>query len=230
MRVGGFQKTSLLDYPDRISAIIWTIDCNFRCPFCYNKQLVTGKTELIPEEEIISFLKKRKSLLEGLSISGGEPLLQETLIEFIKKVKKLNYKIKIDTNGSVPSRLEELIENNLLDYISMDIKAPKDKYDKLSGIKVKIEDIEKSINLIRNKDIDYEFKTTIVPTLLDKKDIIKIAKWLKGSEQYYLQQFRNDSLLISPKLKEVKPYSKDKLYDILNDIRPYFKNCDIRGV
>lgn len=230
MRIGGFQKTSLLDYPDTICAIIWTTDCNFRCPFCYNKQLVLGEAEIIPEEEILSFLKKRRTMLEGLSISGGEPLLQDKLINFLKKVKELNYKIKIDTNGSFSKKLKELIDKKLVDYISMDVKAPKDKYDSLSGIKVSISEIEQSINLIKNEASDYEFKTTIVPGLLDKKDIIKIAKWLEGSKQYYLQQFRKDSPLISLKLNDVKPYSRKELNNIINDIKPYFKKCSIRGV
>ena len=110
MRIGGFQKTSLLDYPDCISAIIWTIDCNFRCPFCYNKNIVFAKVEPIPEEEVLSFLKKRKGLLEGLVVTGGEPLLQEDIVDFIKKVKKLDYLVKIDTNGTFPEGLKEIID------------------------------------------------------------------------------------------------------------------------
>ena len=156
MNIGGLQKTSLLDYPDTLCAIIWTMGCNFRCPFCYNKQLVLKKTEIIPEEEILYFLKKRKGVLEGLSISGGEPLLQENIVNFIEKVKKMNYLIKIDTNGAFPGKLKELIDKKLVDYVSMDIKAPKKKYDKLAGVKTNILKLEQSINLIKNEGIAAE--------------------------------------------------------------------------
>jgi len=230
MKIGGLQKTSLLDYPDILSAIIWTAGCNFRCPFCYNKQLVLGKTEIISEETILSFLEKRRDVLEGLSISGGEPLLQEDIVDFTEKVKKLNYLIKIDTNGAFPERLKELIDKKLVDYVSMDVKAPKKKYDRLAGVKTDISKIEQSIDLIKNEAPDYEFKTTVVPGMLDKKDIVEIAKWLEGSKQFYLQQFKSDSPLISSKLNDVVPYSKEELNEILQEIKPFFKNCSLRGV
>ena len=230
MKIGGLQKTSLLDYPGILSAIVWTTGCNLRCPFCYNKQLVLEKTEIISEEIILSFLEKRRDVLEGLSISGGEPLLQEDIVDFSRKVKKLNYLIKIDTNGAFPERLKELIDKKLVDYVSMDVKAPKEKYNQLAGIKTNISKIEQSIDLIKNGAPDYEFKTTIVPGMLEKKDIIKIAKWLEGSKQFYLQQFKSDSPLISSKLNDAAPYSKEKLSEMLHDIKPFFKNCNLRGV
>jgi pyruvate formate lyase activating enzyme len=230
MKIGGLQKTSLLDYPGILSAIIWTAGCNFRCPFCYNKQLVLGKTEMISEETILSFLEKRRDVLEGLSISGGEPLLQEDIVDFTEKVKKLNYLIKIDTNGAFPEKLKELIDKKLVDYVSMDVKAPKEKYDQLVGVKTDLSKIEQSIDLIKNEAPDYEFKTTIVPGMLDKKDIVEIAKWLEGSKQFYLQQFKSDSPLVSSKLNDVAPYSKEKLSEMLHEIKPFFKNCSLRGV
>ena len=230
MKIGGLQKTSLLDYPDILSAIIWTAGCNFRCPFCYNKQLVLGKTEIISEETILSFLEKRRDVLEGLSISGGEPLLQDDIVDFTEKVKKLNYLIKIDTNGAFPEKLKELIDKKLVDYVSMDVKAPKEKYDQLVGVKTDISKIEQSIDLIKNEAPDYEFKTTVVPGMLDKKDIVEIAKWLEGSKQFYLQQFKSDSPLVSSKLNDVVPYSKEKLSEMLHEIKPFFKNCSLRGV
>jgi len=230
MKVGGLQKTSLLDYPVILSAIIWTAGCNFRCPFCYNKQLVLGKTEIISEETILSFLEKRRGVLEGLSISGGEPLLQDDIVDFTEKVKKLNYLIKIDTNGAFPEKLKELIDKKLVDYVSMDVKAPKEKYDQLVGVKTDISKIEQSIDLIKNEAPDYEFKTTVVPDMLNKKDIVEIAKWLEGSKQFYLQQFKSDSPLVSSKLNDIVPYSKEKLSDMLHDIKPFFKNCSLRGV
>lgn len=230
MKIGGFQKTSLLDYPNKISSIVWIMGCNFRCPFCYNKRIVFEKGEIISEKRILSFLNKRKGMLEGLSISGGEPLLHIDIIDFIKKVKKLNYLIKIDTNGAFPERLVELINNNIVDYIAMDVKAPKNKYDYLTGVKTEISKIEQSIDIIRNKAPDYEFKTTVIPKLLEKKDIMEIAKWLGGSKRYYLQQFKNDTQLISSDLSSISPYSKKKLNEILEEIKPFFKESYIRGV
>jgi len=230
MKIGGIQKTSVLDYPDKISAIIWTVGCNFRCPFCYNIQLVFEDAKCIDEAEVFSFLEKRKGKLEALSISGGEPLLHEDIIDFTDKVKKLGYLIKIDTNGTFPSRLKDLINKNLVDYVSMDIKAPKDKYNQLSGVNVDISKIEESIEIIKNGSFEYEFKTTMVPNMLKKEDIIEIAKWLEGSKRYFIQQLKSDSQMISSELDGVKPYSKDYLTEILKEIKPFFKNSSLRGV
>jgi len=230
MRIGGFQKTSLLDYPDCISAIIWTIGCNFRCPFCYNKNLVLGKVEPISEDEVLSFLKKRKGLLEGLVISGGEPLLHDDIADFVKKVKTLGYLIKIDTNGTFPERLKELIDNKLVDYISMDVKAPKNKYNKLTEIKTDLTKIEQSIDIVKNNATDYEFKTTFVPDLLKKEDIVEIAKWLEGAEKFYLQQFEINPPLVSSKMEKTIPYPKEYIIETLEEIKPFFKNCYLRGV
>jgi pyruvate formate lyase activating enzyme len=230
MKIGGLQKTSLLDYPNMISAIVWTIGCNFRCPFCYNRELVLGNVEEISEQEIFSFLKKRKGMLEALVITGGEPLMNNDITDFIENVKKMKYLVKIDTNGMYPEKLEELIDKNLLDYVSMDVKAPKNKYDKLSGVKTDLDKIEKSIDIIKNSKIDYEFKTTFVPDLLEKRDIIQIAKWLDGSKKYFLQQFKNNTSLISKKLLNTPPHSKEELIETLNEIKPYFQQCDVRGI
>ena len=230
MKIGGFQKTSLLDYPKNVSAIVWTAGCNFRCPFCYNKDLVDGNVKLISEEEIFSFLEKRKGLIDGLVISGGEPLMQKDIIDFTTRVKKLGYLIKIDTNGTFPEKLQELIDKKLVDYISMDVKAPKKKYSRLAGAKTDISKIEKSIDIIRNNAPDYEFKTTFAPNLLDKKDIVEIAKWLEGSKRFYLQQFKGDTPLISSELNNIAPYPKEDLVKTLEEIKPFFKNCDVRGI
>jgi len=230
MKIGGFQKTSLLDYPDMISAIVWTVGCNFHCPFCYNKNLVEEKVGIIPEDEILSFLIKRKGMIEGLVISGGEPLMQKDITSFCEKVKKLGYLIKIDTNGMYPEKLKELIDKKLVDYISMDVKAPKNKYSDLSGVKTDIKKIEKSIQIIRSSGVDYEFKTTFVPKLLSKEDIIDIGKWLKDSKKFYLQQFRNDTSLISSDLENMPVYSKEELKETLEKVKTFFEICNIRGV
>lgn len=230
MNIGGFQKTSLLDYPDRISAIVWTSGCNFRCPFCYNKNLALGTAELFPEEEILSFLSKRKTLLEGVVISGGEPLLQEDLVDFVRKVKDMRLLVKIDTNGMFPERLNELLEQQLVDYIAMDVKAPKEKYPQLTGVKSDLTRIEASIDLLKTKAPAYEFKTTFIPGLLFKEDIVEIAEWLKGAEAYFLQQFKSKPPLVSPSLETTLPYHLEYLQKTLKEIQPYFKRCALRGV
>jgi len=230
MNIGGLQKTSLLDYPDKISAIIWTIGCNFRCPFCYNTNLVIGTAKKIPEKEILAFLNKRKGLIEAVVISGGEPLMQNDIEHFLEKIKKLGYAIKVDTNGTYPNVLQKLLEKKLIDYVSMDVKAPKNKYSRLSGVTTDISKIEKSIEVIKKFAPHYEFKTTFIPTLLHQKDIIEIAKWLENAENYYLQKFKDDVPVISSELEEVKPYTKQYLEKTIEKVKPYFKQCDIRGV
>jgi len=230
MKIGGFQKTSLLDYPDKISSIVWTIGCNLNCPFCYNTELVHETAQSIDVKQIITHLKKRKGIIEALVISGGEPFLQKDLDLFCKKIKKINILIKVDTNGTFPDKLNELIENKLVDYIAVDIKAPKNKYAKLTGGKIDIKDIQKTIDILQKSQIDYEFKTTIVPKFLTKKDILEIGKWLKGSKKYYLQQFKNEMPVLSEELKYVKPYDKKYIFEIIEEIKPLFEYCNARGV
>jgi len=230
MKIGGFQKTSLLDYPDKISAIVWTSGCNFRCPFCYNKNLALGTAELFPNDEILSFLSKRKEQLEGLVISGGEPLIQEDIVDFVKRIKDLGLLVKIDTNGTFPEKLSELLEKHLVDYVAMDVKAPQGKYRQLTGIDVDFTKIDASINLIKKKVPSYEFKTTFIPGFLKKEDILEIGEWLKGANAYYLQQFKIIKPLISSTLETTIPYPREYLYDTLSAIRPFFKRCAVRGV
>jgi pyruvate formate lyase activating enzyme len=163
-------------------------------------------------------------------ISGGEPLLQDDLIDFIGKVKKQGFLVKVDTNGAFPEKLGELFEKHLVDYVAMDVKAPKRKYCQLTGIDVDTATIESSMNLIKDKAPAYEFKTTFVPDFLKKEDIVEIAEWLTGAEKYYLQQFKVVKPLLSKNLETVAPYSRDYLIDTLKTIQPFFKRCALRGV
>ena len=174
MRIGGLQKISLLDYPDTICAIIWTVGCNFRCPFCYNRDIVLEKCKIIDQQEIFTFLIKRRKILEGVSITGGEPLLQKEISDFIGKIKEIGFKVKIDTNGAFPDKLENLIKKNLIDYIAMDVKAPKYKYNNLTGVETDISLIERSIDIIKSYDVDYEFRTTIVPGFLKMISMVMV--------------------------------------------------------
>jgi len=230
MKIGGFQKTSLLDYPDMISSIVWTVGCNFNCPFCYNTELVHGTAQSISEEQIFDHLKKRKQIVEALVISGGEPFLQKDLEVFCKKIKKLNLLIKIDTNGSFPDELKDLIDKKLVDYVAVDIKAPKGKYEKLAGAKIDIKNIQKTIDILQNSPVDYEFKTTFVPKFLTREDILEIGRWLKGSKKYYLQQFKNEMPVLSSELQYIKPYEKHEILDIIEKIKPFFGHCSARGM
>jgi len=230
MKLGGLQKTSLIDYPEKISAIVWTVGCNFRCPFCYNKEVVIGDVELIPEQEVFSFLKKRKNMLEGLVITGGEPLLHDDIKNFCEKVKELDYLVKIDTNGTFPEMLQKLIHDGLVDYIAMDVKAPLSKYENITNVKLDVGKIKSSIKIIRSSSVDYEFRTTFVPGFLKMQDIIEIAGLLKGAKRFYLQQFKPISPMLSRDLEKVEPYNKDYLFETLEKIKPYFEICDIRGL
>ena len=228
MQIGGFQKTSLIDYPNHLASIIWTPKCNFRCPFCYNKDLVFNELPLIEEKEVIDHLKKRRGVIEAVVITGGEPTLQRGLTSFVKKVKKLGFLIKLDTNGTNPKILKKLLNEDLLNYVAMDIKASKDKYERLTGVNSNIVAIEESVKIIKKIAPDYEFRTTLAPGLLDEKDIKNIASWLKGSKRYVLQQFQAEGKLIDKTLKEVKKISETRLKKIKGEIKNSFDEVVLR--
>ena len=200
MQINGFQKLTLLDFPGKVACIIFTAGCNFRCPFCHNASLVThiDNTARIDEEEIFAYLKKRQGILEGVCISGGEPLLQPDIEDFIKKVKELGYAVKLDTNGSFPERLISLVEKGLVDYVAMDIKNSKAKYDITAGVRVNIADIEKSVSFLLKGTVPYEFRTTVAEGLHNVEDIQDIVPWIKGAPQYFLQNFADSGdILVS---------------------------------
>lgn len=230
MIIGGFQETSLLDYPGKVAAILWTAGCNFRCPFCYNKQLVFNETDEISIDTLLSFLQKRKGKLDAVSITGGEPFLHDDLIDLIQNIKDLGYLVKVDTNGCFPDKLQSILSKGLIDYVSMDVKATKEKYDLVAGVDVDIKAIDASIDLIKNMAPDYEFKTTVIPTYHSMEDILKIAQWLKGSKRYFIQQFKITSSLISVDLSSVRPYDNKVLSDMYKKIESYFDECHIRGI
>ncbi len=231
----GFQKTSLIEYPGKIASIVWVAGCNFRCPFCYNLDLVLNpeKLDSITEEEVINHLKENKKWIDALAITGGEPTLHEDLPDFIKKVKELNLLVEIETNGTNPAMLDYLIKNKLVDYIAFDIKAPLifEEYKKATRIinKKLFENIKKSISLVMNSNIDYEFRITVVPKLHNKEKLIQIAKQLKGIKRFCLQQFKNDVPLMENSFKNVKPYSKKELEEFYNEIKDYFKECKLKA-
>ena len=230
MKISGLQKLTLLDYPGHLACTVFTAGCNFRCPFCQNASLVLPSKEISQyrEEEILNFLSSRKHILEGLCISGGEPTMQPDLTDFIRKVKSMGYSVKLDTNGTHPKLLRELIEDQLIDMVAMDIKNSKESYPKTSGIEIlNINSIEESVDLLKEGRIRYEFRTTIVRELHTKKDMEDIGKWLYGSSPYYLQAFVDSGDLIGNNLTG---YSKQELIELLEIVSPYLPNASLRGI
>jgi len=233
MEIGGIQKNTLIDYPGKIACTIFTLGCNFRCQYCYSSELVLPEKiknqPRIKEADVFYFLKGKRGLLEGVVICGGEPTIHKDLPEFIKKIKDLGFLVKLDTNGSNSRVLKELIDEKLIDYVAMDIKAPKERYQEVAGRKINIENIEKSINILKNSEIDFEFRTTIVPSLLDRNDVVAIARWIGPGGKYYLQNFRAEKT-INFEFEEIKPYSDNYLKEIKEAVSPFFDICEIRGV
>lgn len=243
IEIGGLQKTTLIDYPGKIACTVFLVGCPFRCHFCYNPQLVLPelikKQPRISKEEFFNFLKGKKDLLEGVCITGGEPTLNSDLPEFCKKIKKMGFSVKLDTNGYNPEMVKNLIEEKLIDYVALDVKAPKEKYGKVVGIenptfeKKMVKNIEKSVEILKEGKIDYEFRTTVVPTLLEKTDILEIGKWLSSLSpgqklpKYYLQNFRPEKTL-DPSFEKIKPYENDYLLEIQKAISPFFEICLVR--
>lgn len=230
MTLGGFQKLTLIDYPGKLATTVFTVGCSLRCPFCHNPELVNSSQFAVHsnlEKEFFEFLKKRKGKLEGVCITGGEPLIQKDIIDFIKKIKKLGYLVKLDTNGTRPDVLRKIIKDKLADFIAMDIKSSPKKYLKTSGIKTDIERIKLSVNMIMRSVIDYEFRTTAVPGLHAEKDFEEIAKWIQGAKAYYLQEYREIKIL-DPRLKAKTKDKKLDLEKIRSKIEKSFGGVGIR--
>ena len=233
IEIGGIEKSTLIDYPGRIACTVFLIGCNFRCPFCYSSELVLPeKIKLQPrisQKDFFKFLKERQGLIDGVVICGGEPTISKDLPEFIRKIKKLGFLIKLDTNGSNPEMLKKLIKEGIIDYVAMDIKAPLEsqKYNRGVGVKVDLDKIRESIEIIKNSYVDYEFRTTVVPTIHTKEDIIQIAKEISPAKKYYLQNFRPEKT-IDPTFEKIKPYPKEFLLEIKKEIEKFFEVCEIR--
>jgi len=229
MKIGGLQKFSLIDYPDKICAIVFTQGCDFLCPFCHNPELVEPKlfSQPIPEDEIFSFLKKRKGKLEAVTITGGEPCLQSDLPVFLQKIKEMGYLLKLDTNGSFPEMLNEIIEQNLIDYLAIDIKGPLEKYEKIVGVPFATEKIVQTIKITLSSEINYEFRTTVVKSLLDRDDLRKIGELIKGARLYVLQKFV-PSKLLEPKFLNEGNYSAEEFEEFRQIMFDYVEKCVIR--
>ncbi len=227
MLIGGFQKFSLIDYPGKISAIVFTQGCNFRCPYCHNPELVNVTTKPMDVWEILSFLETRKGKLDAVEITGGEPTLQKDLVDFARKIKEMGFLLKLDSNGTNPDVLRTLLNEGLVDYIAMDVKAPLEKYKDVVRVDVDVSKIRESIDLIKNNAPDYEFRTTIVKSLLSKEDIEEIAKTIEGSKIYVLQKFI-PSKTLDPEFIHEETYSDEELTELAKKLEKYVGKCIVR--
>lgn len=229
MFLSGYEKLTLIDYPGKLATVVFTIGCNFRCPFCHNPELVDlrlthGKTS---EDDFFEFLKKRKKILEGVCVTGGEPTIQPDIVEFIEKIKALGFLVKLDSNGTRPDVLKKLVDRKLVDYIAMDIKNSLEKYQDTVGTVSDIERIKLSVALIMRSGIEYEFRTTAVPGIHTEKDFEAIAQWIKGAKKYYLQEYREGKIL-DPSLKNKTKGKKLDLDKIKKNIEKWFGMVGVR--
>lgn len=230
MIIAGMQKNSFVDYPGRISAVLFTPGCNMDCFYCHNRTLLDSSSnhEMYSCETVLKFLKERKKFLDGLVISGGEPTLQRGLESFIREVKELGYPVKLDTNGTSPHVLESLVEKGLLDYVAMDVKAPIKRYSEICGVPVDIKAIEASIHLLLQGKIAYEFRTTVAPQLREE-DILDIAMMIKGARLYVLQRLREKGLEPGSFPAGLVPHTSQSLQYMAERVREIVACCETRG-
>ena len=232
MRIGGLQKLTLLDYPNHVSCTVFTAGCNMKCPFCHNRDLVfiPENFEFYNPESIFEYLRKRQGTLDAVAITGGEPLLQPGLRDFIMEVRKLGFKVKLDTNGYYPDKLKKLVEEGLIDYVAMDVKAPLPKYPVTVGLPESgfhTEQIQESIRYLLSGAVDYEFRTTVVREFHTKEDLVAIAKMIKGCKHYYLQQFVDSGRCIE---QGFSAYNREEMYELKEEVAKYIPEVELRGI
>ncbi len=229
MNIAGIQKLTLLDYPEKTACTIFTVGCNFRCPFCHNAELAVGEEQAnVSEQEVLDYLISRRGKLDGLCITGGEPLLQTDILDFMAKVRSVGFLVKLDTNGSLYEKLKVIVDEKLCDYIAMDVKNVPEKYNVSAGCLTDNENVLKSIELLKNGGVDYEFRTTVVKELNDKSDFEKIAKLLSGAKRYFLQKFRDSERVME---RGFSAYSDEEMHEIQNIVKANgLEVCTLRGV
>ncbi len=226
MEIAGLQKTTLLDYPQKVACTIFLSGCNFRCPFCQNSEILTGSGgENIPEEELFAFLERRRGILDGVCVSGGEPLLGD-VAPLLERIKGLGYSVKIDTNGAFPEKLKELYGRGLIDFVAMDIKNSPQKYEKTAGARVDIGKIKESAAFLMESGVGYEFRTTVVKQLHAGEDFVRIGQWLRGAKAYFLQTFRDTKTVLRPGLT---PCTEAEMQAFKRLLLPFIPNARIRG-
>lgn len=219
---------TMLDFPGKIACTVFTYGCNLRCPFCHNASLVINDAELFSADEIFSYINKRKGMLDGVCITGGEPLLQPDVFDLMAKIKETGLLLKLDTNGAYPDKLKEAIERGLVDYVAMDIKNSKEKYALTTGVKnLDISPYEKSVELLLQGRVDYEFRTTVVREYHTLEDMKKIGEWIKGAKRYFLQSFADSGELIG---EGCSSHEKTTLKAFKNALLPYIPTTEIRGI
>ncbi|MEE8377646.1 MAG: anaerobic ribonucleoside-triphosphate reductase activating protein [Candidatus Aminicenantaceae bacterium] len=231
VEIKGIEKFAPIDFPGYISSTVFVGGCNFRCPFCHNAELVLKPQSLptFPMDYFLSYLDSRKNWLEAVCVSGGEPLLHDELDVLLQIIKDRNLLVKIDTNGAFPEKLEELIKAGLLDSVAMDIKAPLDKYEKITAVPVDTDNVRRSIKIIQRSGLDYIFRTTVVPGFIDENDIEEIGQLLKGSKSYQIQQFKPVNTL-DKTFEKIKPFGREKLQVFADRAGPYFEKVRIEGI
>lgn len=228
MIFGGLEKSTLIDYPGKVACMVYTIGCNFHCPYCHNPELVNETSEQqIAEEEVLAFLDTRKGLLDGVVITGGEPTIHDDLLAFMEKVKAKGFLVKLDSNGTRPEIIREAIEKKLVDYIAMDIKSPLAKYSNIVARPVDTEKVRESIELLMASPVEYEFRTTVVKALLPEEDILEIGREIEGAKRYYLQEFVPTKIL-NPQFKKKVSYTKEELERLCDTLRTYVTHCAVR--
>lgn len=230
MRIDGLQKMTLLDFPGKVACTVFTGGCNFRCPFCHNALLVTKLPEKpdYTEYEILSFLEKRVGLLDGVAITGGEPLLNPDIADFIRKIRDMGYAVKLDTNGSFPERLKAIVGEGLVDYVAMDIKNRREKYAETIGLKsLDLSKIEESVEFLKSGAVDYEFRTTVVKQFHTVEDIRAAAEWISGAKRYFLQNFVDSGELIC---EEVCGVDKETMLKMKSAAADFVSQTEIRGI
>ena len=229
MEIGGLQKTTLIDYPGKVACTVFLEGCNFACPWCYSPELKKYQNPAIPRERFFSFLKKRKGQLEGVVICGGEPTINPDLPEFCSEIKQAGYLVKLDTNGSNFKMLKQLTVEKQIDYVAMDIKAPLEKYYEAIGVSNEsyLANVEESIEFLKQDNIDYEFRTTFVPKILESQDIIDIADWIGPAKKYYIQNFVPQKTL-DPVFAKLNPHPEEEVLKIKQAIASLFEVCEIR--
>jgi len=234
MIIAGLMKTSLMDWPEKICSTVFIAGCNFRCPFCHNPDLVLpediAKIESISENELLTSLVSRKKFIDGVCLTGGEPLMSPDIVKLIHKIKDKGLPVKLDTNGSVPTLLQKLIDDKLIDYIAMDIKAPKEKYAEITGIKANVSLIEQSIKIIKESGIPHEFRTTVVKGLHSAEDILAMGKWIAGADAYYLQSFESGEKMVNPELQGKKTYTPEEITEMMDSVADLFSKSGVRGI
>ena len=229
MVIHGLQKLTLLDFPGHTACTVFSGACNFRCPFCHNASLVLHPDELpaMPESELFAFLEKRRKLLDGVAVTGGEPTLQPDLPDFLRRIRELGYAVKLDTNGGRPEVLRLILREGLADYVAMDIKSSPENYEKAAGVSGILDAVKESAELLRHSGVPHEFRTTAVKNLHTADDFRRIGEWLSGEERYFIQSYADSGDILAPGMEA---FSNAELHELLRAVEPYIPSATLRGV